>query len=155
MQKYTSANTRLNQIPCVHKYIDYDSVDTILDYGCGKYTKFKEFIESKGIEYHGYDPYHKTAKENTVALSCTPDLIVCCNVLNVIGSDIGIEALLRQIASFECPVIFSIYEGNGTGVGKVTKKDCYQRNMKAKCYVPIISLFFGEVSRKGNVIFAK
>ena len=155
MQKYTSANTSLNQIPCVHKYIDYESVGTILDYGCGKYTKFKEFIEGKGIKYFGYDPYHKSPEENSAALECTPNLIVCCNVLNVIDSEVAIEELLEQISSFGCPVIFSVYEGNGTGIGKVSKKDCYQRNMKAKNYIPIISQFFREVNRKGNVIFAK
>ena len=156
MQSNTSASTSLNQIPSVWKYIDYESgnTKTILDYGCGKYNKFKELVESWGIAYYGFDPYNRTEKENELALNCTPDLITCCNVLNVIDSDKVVESILGEIASFGCPVIFSVYEGNKSGVGRVSRKDCYQRNCKASFFVPIIKKYFSEVRRKGNVIFA-
>ena len=33
------------------------------------------------------------------------------------------------------PYFFKIYEGNKSGVGKQTKKDCWQRNQKTKDYL--------------------
>ena len=155
MQGVTSANTSLNQIPSVWKSIDYENVERILDYGCGKYDKFKEFIESKGIEYFGYDKYNRSDEENYNALHSCPDLIVCANVLNVIDNTYEIFEILEFISTYNKPVVFSIYEGDKSGVGRVTKKDCYQRNQKTKDYVMMIELFFSKVKRKGNVIFAE
>ena len=33
------------------------------------------------------------------------------------------------------PYFFKIYEGNKSGIGKQTKKDCWQRNQKTKDYL--------------------
>ena len=153
MQRNTSANTSLNQIPKVWKYIEYDRIDTLLDYGCGRYDKFKEYVESQGVNYFGYDKYNRSEHENEIALACSPDIITCCNVLNVIDSLSEIEYIVARLSEYACPVIFSIYEGNKSGIGKVSKKDCFQRNQRASLYIPLIEEYFEHVVRKNNMIF--
>ena len=157
MQEYTSKNTSQNQIPSVWKHINKEdeNIKVILDYGCGKYNRFKELIESWDIAYYGYDPYNRTEQENEIALKCKPDLITCCNVLNVIDNDKTLKGILTHIASFGCSVIISVYEGNKSGKGNVSKKDCYQRNQKSEEYIPLIKEIFSNVRRKGNIIFAE
>lgn len=153
MQEYTSANTSLNQIPAVSKLLDYDVIDCILDYGCGAYTAFKELVESHGVEYHGYDPYHKPDLNELV---CEPDVIVCANVLNVIKEDEVIHEILDNLSSYpNAKVYIQVYEGNKSGQGKPTKKGCYQRNQKVIEYKEMIEQYFNSVTKKGNIFICK
>ena len=156
-QTYTSANTSINKgkLPAVYSKVDFEAmarllnVRTILDYGCGKYNNGKEYIEGMGLEWLGYDPYNRTEEENREACTCVSDVVICSNVLNVIDSEEAIQAIVDSLTGMEIPYFFTIYEGNGSGIGCPTKGDCYQRNEKTKDYLR----FFPEtaVVKKGVI----
>lgn len=154
MQKYTSKDTSLNQVPSLAKYLEIDANTILLDYGCGKYSKFQDLVESKGGTYFGYDPYWKTFAENGKALKSNPNIITCANVLNVVMEDWIVENIVRTIASYNCEAVFSVYEGNKTGVGSQTKKG-YQRNQKANAYMELLTKYYDNIVKKGNVFFCK
>lgn len=151
LQQYTSANTSIKQVPAVFKNLRIEKGMTILDYGCGKYDLAKEYVESFGATYYGYDKYNRTDEENQIALACDPDLIVCANVLNVIKEDEVIEEIMEEITHYGCDVVFSVYEGDKSGEGKETVKG-YQRNEKATNYFKFFEVFDG-VQRHGNTFY--
>lgn len=150
-QTITSARTSRNQIPCTAKLIDFNQYKIVLDYGCGKYDTFKNYIEGLGLKYYGYDPYHKTEEENKIALNCKPDLVTCNNVLNVINNDNILDDIIYNISQFNCTAIFCVYEGDKSGRGKLTLNDCYQRNEPAINYIEYLSRHFNNIKRKGNM----
>lgn len=155
MQKFTSANTSLNQLPCTHKIVAQEKFSTLLDYGCGKFDTFKQHVQSLGKKYFGYDKFNRSEEENKIAMQSTPDLITCNNVLNVIESDEVVESIVKDLASYGVKTIICVYEGNRSGEGKTTKKDCYQRNQKAVEYTPVIEKHFKSVTRKGNIFICE
>lgn len=157
MQKYTSANTSLNQIPKTGKLLEKMNLEgyTILDYGCGKYDTFKMFCESLGMEYYGYDKFNRSMEENTIAMNIIPNIVTCNNVLNVIEELPIIEQIVKELSVFNCQVIIKVYEGNKSGIGKNSKNDCFQRNMRGKDYLPIISKFFENIIVKGDILICQ
>lgn len=132
MQTITSKGTSINKtkLPAIYNKIDWDNVRTgvrLLDIGCGRYTDhIKEFVESKGFHYTGYDPYWAPDAD----LSERYDIIICSNVLNVIDDDEAMEALHQQILDRNAVYFITVYEGDGRGIGRKTGKDTYQRNQK-------------------------
>lgn len=150
-QTYSSANTSINstKLPVLYSKIDFFHFDSVLDYGCGKFNNGKDFCESIGIQWFGYDPYNRTEEENREACTSLFDAILCSNVLNVIDSEEVIQSIVDAIVGTEVAFFVTVYEGNGSGVGSPTKADCYQRNEKTKDYLR----FFpeGTVIRKGVI----
>lgn len=159
MQLITSANTSLNQIPKTGKLLSTMGIKektVILDYGCGGFNKFSTYCkEELKLTYFGYDPYWKNEEENNNALYCQPEVITCNNVFNVIEENNVLEMILDRLKGYQCKVIIKVYEGNKTGIGKVSKKDCFQRNMRAKDYLPIIGNYFENIVIKGDIIICQ
>lgn len=140
MQNYTSKNTSINKekLPAIYKKINWETLNNnkssgiVLDYGCGRYTNhIQAYVENHGFRYVGYDKYWNDNKEN---LECNPDLIICSNVLNVIDDEKEIKKIHSGILKYNKPYVITVYEGDGTGCGKKTKNDCYQKNQKTKYY---------------------
>lgn len=149
----TSANTSINstKLPAIYNKIDFSKfVDGVfvLDYGCGKFNNAKDYINSINGTWNGYDPYNRTDEENNLALNNFSNCIICSNVLNVLfGSDAIFEIvryIYTRIQKSPQTVFISIYEGNKSGVGKITKKDCYQRNEKINNYLKYFDEVFGK-----------
>lgn len=153
-QKYTSKETSLNQVAAVYKIYDFRNGSKILDYGGGKYDTATEYMRERGVMVTVYDPYNRSDEHNRAAREIVPDYVVCSNVLNVIAEDDVVRHILEDIATYNVPVIITVYEGDGTGIGKETKKG-FQRNAKTQTYVPIVSEVFSDVQRKGKLIIAK
>lgn len=153
--KFTSVNSK--KLPAIYNRLDYSALlnywqtltkfektPTILDFGCGRYTDHIEyFLSTKGFIYKGYDPYWKEGKENQDSLLCEPFIVICSNVLNVINDDIILNELQSKVRSFSFATnldkrqslyYISIYTGKGDAIGRITKKDCYQRNQKIRTY---------------------
>lgn len=156
MQKYSSKDTSINVVNKIYKVMNFDGVKTILDYGGGKYDSNKEYMLQKGCEVYVYDKYNRDAKHNQEVVDKmrkdTPDCIVCSNVLNVIFEDEVITDILNDIKSFGSKrIIFAIYEGDKSGIGKETSKG-WQRNTKAKDYLPIIEGYFNVVKCSNGII---
>lgn len=151
-QHYSSANTSVNtgKLPYLFSHLESligkaEKPDHfILDIGCGKETThIRDKVESLGWGYIGYDPYNQDEDGQNIAriaMAYFPiSIATLSNVVNVIDDDqamieairMGIENAISHVA------LVTIYEGDGSGVGKVTKNDCYQRNMKRKDYLPL------------------
>lgn len=86
-------------------------------------------------------------------------------MLNVL-QDESLRMVVTDItiyANYYCTdIIFKIYEGDKSGNGKISKKDCYQRNEKTESYVSfitntikVISTCDYDVKRKGQYIICK
>ena len=143
-QKYTSANTSINskKKPRIYKLISniITSGDRVIDYGCGKY--FDSY--NLGENFFGYDPFNRNLEE---LLNNEYDIALCSNVLNVIMEKevrLDILSTLRRLAP---KVFITVYEGDKSRRGKVSKEDCYQLNWKCGDYIPELVEAFGA----GNV----
>ena len=164
MQKYSSKLTSINTVPSVFKNKIIEEFDVILDYGGGKYDTTTEFLRTKGIENLVYDPFNRSTIHNSDVLNRVLELngvscSVCANVLCVIYEDEVVLNILKDLVSYTKSgglILIQIYEGNKTGVGKVTTKG-YQRNKKTADYLPLIYKIIPKewVIRKGNLIIIK
>ena len=141
-QVCTSANTSINSVNLPSAFRRFKAVGTVLDWGCGKYfDKTRDFVLSHGAyNYFPYDPFNAPVGENlrTLNYGFVCDTAFCCNVLNVIDSDDQVIETIKAVCNRLCvggTAYFQIYEGNKSGVGSVTKKDCYQRNSKTDDYM--------------------
>jgi len=165
MQKITSADTSIKQVPAVFKRVNFKTGTLNFDIGCGKYPDLlTDEMRRIGVMNIGWDPYH--AKSNCQINSkfiyrkgCFDerfDTVTCSNVLNVIKPlDIkhNIVELAHKLLCKNGVAYFLIYEGDKTGVGRATTKG-WQNNMKANRYEKIISCHFPVYIRKGNLIAA-
>lgn len=148
MQQYTSRNTSINskKMPKIYTLVSglINGNASVIDYGCGKY--FDSYNPSFACV--GYDPYNRPNKE---LLNNKYDYALCSNVLNVIKEPTERRKVLETLKKIANTTYITVYEGNGTGKGGVTKTDCYQLNRKRCDYIPELVEVFG----KGNVRFIK
>ena len=146
MQIHTSKNTSVNscRLPAVYNKVDWDrlkqayplSTDCplVYDYGCGKYTEhIKEFLEGKGFSYVGYDKYWNPDAK----LSYFPNVVICSNVLNVINDAIVINEVQIIIRMYHVPFCITVWESDKSGIGKQSKRDCWQANKSLEDYIQI------------------
>ena len=160
----TSKNTSVNikKLPAIYNRLDWDALrerwakltrfnrtPVVLDFGCGRYTDHIEhFLATKGFIYKGYDPFWKSSKENNEALACKPYIVICSNVLNVINNKETVNELQNFVRDFSFPALLgqnvvqepsfyflTVYEGNKSGIGRMTKPDCFQRNETLDNYI--------------------
>lgn len=152
-QKYKSSGTSVNsgRLPAiVHIWDDcIISGETILDYGCGKYDNTREYLESKGFKYFGYDPFNRTPEENWKATAhVNYDCAILSNVLNVVAEQnvrLNILWHIKMMLAPEAKLYIKVYEGNGSGVMKVNeKKNSCQLNLKTREYLPEVEAVFGS-----------
>lgn len=144
VQQYTSSNTSINKnkLPASTKAIDWEQYRGMvaLDIGGGSYNNLRDYLRTQyGITLHVYDKYNRSEDENVAALECKPDLVICNNVLNVIQEDSIVRSLAILIESYNVDFYVSVYEGNKSGIGSPSKKDCYQRNEKIRNYLKFFS----------------
>jgi len=145
-------NTSLNQIPAIVKKYRDELTGSILNYGCGRgWRKVEHYLFQAGTHIFPYDKYGDHYLR--IPKVGNFDSIICANVLNVCDDDLLKETLanLQDIMSFNmhCTLYLSVYEGDRTGKGRVTKKG-YQRNQKAAEYETLLNSYFRSVERKGR-----
>ena len=159
-QNITSKNTALNQIAKTFtekKYRELFKDAIVLDYGCGKGMSKEYCLNTLGVrKWYGYDKYNEPYTNletisnfiREVQKGDKKAVITVNNVLNVLQDIRDIREIfhfcLRMISHLNCTVIFKIYEGNGTGNGKISKKDCYQRNEKTAVYEALLHEFISD-----------
>lgn len=158
-QTFTSKGTSTNcsKLPRAYRF-SIPAGAVVVDYGCGRYTEHlqRSAIE-RGWTWYGYDPFNRTDAENGPAVdvlqSRSADYVICSNVLNVIDSDAAVNDVIRAAAdAARIAAVFTVYEGNGTGTGKQTGPDAFQRNEKRAAYVDRIESIGYKVARKGEFI---
>lgn len=152
-QKYKSSGTSVNsgRLPAiVHVWDDCTTSGVaILDYGCGKYDNTREYLESKGFRYFGYDPFNRTEEENNLAMKeHNYTYAILSNVLNVIAEKkIRLQVMydIKRHLTLNGVLYIKIYEGNGSGVTKVNeKRNSCQLNLKTRDYLPEVESVFGS-----------
>lgn len=144
-QKYSSKDTSINKgLPAIYRLVGkkIKETDRVIDYGCGKY--FDEYHLPGN--FSGYDPYNRNKEE---LLNTTYDVALCSNVLNVIMEDSIRRDLLMKLKTLAEKIFITVYEGDKSGVGCVSKDDCYQLNRKKRDYLPELVEVFGD----GNVVY--
>lgn len=154
----TSRNTSVNKdkIPAIYSKLVSQGVygTNIFDVGCGRWTNhIKKFAKENALckYWYGFDPYNQTRKHNekvtSIAwneklLQCNPNVFISSNVLNVINTRARqreyLASIFRMMNDFdECYI--TVYEGDKSGVGKVTKKDCWQENRQLLDYLETVN----------------
>lgn len=160
IQEITSKNTSINsnKLPAIYNKIDFSKFGNrfnILDYGCGKFNNGRDYIDSLGGNWWGYDPFNRTETQNMLCYSNYYDCIICSNVLNVIADNRIIYYILNRISDFivyrKQAIFVTVYEGDKSGVGKITKKDCYQRNQVLSDYLK----YFNDVFCTNDFVIKK
>lgn len=155
-QNFSSKDTSINKnkLPAVYKKINFEALKrdnatpVILDYGAGKFTEtIREYCKAQGVIYKAYDPYNGSDEDWN---ACSPSLIVCSNVLNVIDDDQAMKAVHDYVSSQGCAYMITVYEGNGSGIGAPTKKDCYQRNLPVKAYLHSDEICYKSIITKSE-----
>lgn len=163
IQNFTSANTSINNNSLPTAFSKYRAYGRVLDFGCGKFTNMiKLHVNEQGAKYYPYDKYNMDEGTNDATMFIGKkygfDTVFCCNVLNVIDSDDVVWEILHTMFNLlnnHSRMYIQIYEGNKTGIGKVTKSDCYQRNEKTRSYEKFFGAFQGSsftVKYHANVI---
>ena len=162
MQRRTSAGTSINskKLPSIYKKVGAkikpDAV--FIDVGCGKYTEHitKYATEREAVAFF-YDPYNQSDDVNEEALMAAynrnVDFALCSNVLNVIDTDDGVmECIQNAVNLGGGTAFFTVYEGDGKGVGRETKRDCWQRNEKLRSYAKYVPEGCSEAFHHGMMI---
>jgi len=167
-QLYDSADTSINvsKKPAGYNELkkrgEIKDGDVIVDIGGGRFDNLVEDAAEEGATVKVYDPFNRTPEHNAAVVNSVrdgqADMAMSHNVLNVIQEDKNIIDIATQAENALKPngkAHFSVYEGDGKGVGKVTTKG-YQRNEKTQAYVPLIEQVFGKgnVTKKGKIITA-
>ena len=159
-QSVTSANTSINKnkLPAFYKKIKLQFKDRLLDYGCGKYIEhIQNYCKNYDVDYYPYDPYNMSVEINNSTLKTLSDISatigIMSNVINVIDSDDSIkDAINNAISLIDGKLYITVYEGDKSGIGKYTKNNCFQRNMKLKDYVPMLEKMGFVVTIKNRMI---
>lgn len=155
-QQYSSAETSINskKLPAIYRRARKIGLilpgTCVLDYGCGKHTALiREYAAREGFSWHGYDPYNLPD-----SVPVTAPVVLCSNVLNVIAEDEIVDDVIRQCVAYaQVAAVFTIYDGDRSGVGRQTGKDQYQRNERMRAYkARIEALGYDVVSKAGMLI---
>lgn len=162
-QKFCSAGTSINgkKVPAVFKKVSWKRGTRNLDWGGGKYDTATVYMNSLGCKNVIYDPFNRTEEENEKALSDAPyDTVTVSNVLNVIKEeDVRIKTVREAMRNLKKggKMYVTIYEGDGSGEGRETKKDCWQNNEKLQFYVQELESagFRTEVKRGVITVYRK
>ena len=163
-QNFTSAATAVNgkagKLPAIYKKIDFTGL-AVLDIGCGaEIDHINQYVTSEGGYWYGIDPYNQTASHNMQTLAVwdfvsgiyeNMCLVISSNVLNVIDDEEALKKAVNRIvtkSTFGAYAV-TVYEGNGSGIGRQTGADQWQRNMKLKEYLKYFPT--DAVIRKGVI----
>lgn len=162
-QMHSSKNTSVNttRLPAVYNKINWKHYShpidnySIIDIGCGKMETQrlirKKLIKENIKNFYPWDPNHECIVDKSLSRYVMKNadinkVIICSCVLNVIDNNTVLDKLISKICDMSVvklsdgtyrmnPVFISVYEGDKSGVGKETKKDCWQRNERLSAYL--------------------
>lgn len=164
VQNFTSRATAVNgkagKLPAIYKKVKLNGL-CILDIGCGAEVKhINKYVTAEGGYWYGIDPFNQTGYYNIQTLAvwdvasgiCEDNnLVISSNVLNVIDTEEAVQDAVNCIvekSAFGAYAV-TVYEGNGSGIGKQTGADQWQRNEKLKEYLKYFPA--DAVIRKGVI----
>ena len=167
-QYLTSKNTSVNstKLPAIFKKIDWEFLKfvykkeqnkdhfVVFDIGCGAYTEhIGHWLSQREVGYYAYDPYWYGHTQEMLMRNYrsfllregNQGIIICSNTLNVICPWPEVLRTKALLYEFKAPWFVSVYEGNKSGIGGISKDDCWQWNRRLKEYATIPH----EITRKG------
>ena len=163
--KHTSINT--SKLPAVYNKVDWSKYSKdcyIFDIGCGcleTQSLARSKVNGNGLHhFYPWDPCHPCICHPDVAenlmwrCDSLSKVIICSNVLNVLDTDAAVYDLVGRLCDIIIvkndagtyrmnPCYITVYEGDKSGIGRETKKDCWQRNERLDKYLD----WFNRVSR--------
>lgn len=164
MQTLTSASTSINgrAVPAVFKAITWQAGTINADIGGGRYDTASEYLDGVGVVNVILDPYNRPADHNAAGAAFISDAggahtATLSNVLNVINDAAARRAVLEAARDMLRPggvLYVTVYEGDGSGVGRQTGPDSWQENRRTASYVDEVRAVFPNVSRHGRIITA-
>lgn len=116
------------------------------DIGGGKWDLTTEFLAGLGVTNVIYDRFNRDPDWNEKALARIEQgchTATVSNVLNVIA-EAEVRREVIELARYAQRAYFSVYEGDGTGVGKETRCG-WQENRKLKDYLSEVQSVFSCV----------
>ncbi len=148
--------TSIKSVASTYKaFKDFLEGKIVLDYGCGKYPELiKERAKEIGIKKMYFYDINNHKYNNKDVIKNNIDFVVCNNVLNVIKDDNIIKSIIKEIFNSKASkIVFKVYKGNGSGIGKSTTIGTYQRNAKAVDYLYLFDGLNAKV--KGDYIMIR
>lgn len=142
----TAVNGKAGKLPAIYKKLNLKGL-AILDIGCGAYTDhIHDYVTTNDGYWFGIDPFNQTETHNINVLASwdvvsaiyeDENLVISSNVLNVIDDEEALKDAVNCIvekSAFGAYAV-TVYEGDGSGIGRQTGADQYQRNAKLKKYL--------------------
>jgi len=156
----TSANTSVRKIPALARKVDeffgWKRGSVNIDIGAGKYNDFSDYLRGKRVKNFSYDPYNRSEEENEAAIdACPADTVTISDVLNVIKDKKtrhGVLDFSKKCCRKGGKVYISIYEGDKSGHGHVSKEDCWQEHRRLMSYFPEVEKVFDCAISAGGII---
>lgn len=159
LSKGFSAGTSVRQVPLLHRRLIAARTlppGTInLDLGGGRFDDATEALRLADVLSFVYDPPpNRTEAHNRAVLDALEDgrahTATIANVLNVIPEASVRRQVLEMAHNAVRPggtVYIDVYEGDrkkgaGNGIGRVTKKGCWQEYRKLDSYLPEVRAVF-------------
>ena len=148
-------------VPKMFKKVRWRSYSVNLDVGGGYHKDATLYLAERKVKNVVYDHIHKSAEHNAKAISFVIGIggsnsVTLSDVLNVIPSWRDRDAVLyysKFLARKSAPIYIGVYEGDKSGVGKMTDKG-WQANLEISEYEKAIANRFEIVSIKDGVITA-
>ena len=152
----TAVNGKAGKLPAIYKKINLDGL-CVLDIGCGaEVAHIRKFARENGAKWYGIDPFNRSMHQNDYAsdnyrknATERKTLVISSNVLNVIDDIDALREAIFAIQDWGKAYAVTVYEGNGSGVGRQTGVDQWQRNAKLKEYLKYFPA--DAVIRKGVI----
>lgn len=166
-QTITSKNTSINgiKIPKVFTLVsdrygwEPDTVN--LDIGGGRYDNATEYLAAKQVSNLVFDPYNRSEDHNQAILNALKnsgaDTVTLSNVLCVIAEKDIQNQILHSAQHHLKPfgiLYITLYEGDRSGVGRMTGKDQWQENRKLADYLEQVKAVFGSAEMRWGMIRA-
>jgi len=148
-------------VPKLFKKVRWRSYSVNLDVGGGYHEDATLYLAERKVKNVVYDHIHKSAEHNAEAISFVIGIggsnsVTLSDVLNVIPSWRDRDAVLyysKFLARKSAPIYIGVYEGDKSGVGKMTRKG-WKANLELGEYEKAIANRFEIVSIKDGVITA-
>jgi len=160
-ERHDVARTSVNQVPALHKRVEWQDGTVNLDLGGGKFDTATEWLAGRGVRNLVLDRFNRDPEHNRSVLDevseSGADTVTVANVLNVIRDPEMRQEVVRTAAELVRPggtVYFSVYEGDRSGEGRVTAQGSWQENRKLRSYLPEIAAVFPDAKVTRGYIVA-
>lgn len=167
MQEYKSANTSINstKVPAIFRKLPWSQAGKYLkrsyrnvDIGGGKYDTATEYLKPFGVKNMIFDPFNRDFNHNIrviLEVGYEPaDSATLSNLLNVLKERSKRIEALKRAKRWAKVTFITVYEGNKSGIGKATKRGCWQENRRLADYLSEVQEVFQNVEIRNGVIIA-